>query len=80
MKGLIVDDKQVLVKAPSWLGDIDNDNVAGAIFALIFSGEWGNEPKKVDNLKEYIAKEFDDMSEDEIEEICQLLIKHKMVK
>jgi len=74
-----MNDKQVLVKAPEWLKTVENDNVAGAIFGLIFGWTWDGTPKKVDNLKEYVAEKFSDLSEDEVAETCDLLIKHKVV-
>lgn len=75
-----MEDKQVLVKSPEWLKDVENDNVAGAIVALLFGWDWDGESKKIDNLREYVSKEFDDMPEDEIAEVCDLLIEHKIVK
>ena len=72
-------EKQVAMKAPGWLKDVKNDNVAGAIFALLFSWAWDSTPKKIDNLREYVASQFDDMTDDEIAEVCDLLIEHKVV-
>ena len=74
-----MNDKQVLVKAPEWLKTVENDNVAGAIFGLIFSWAWDGTPKKVDNLKEYVSGKFSDLSENEVAETCDLLIKHEVV-
>ena len=72
-------EKQVAVKAPDWLKTVENDNVAGAIFALLFSWAWDGTPKKIDNLRKYVSGKFEDLSEDEVAEVCDLLIEHKMV-
>lgn len=75
-----MEEKQVLIKAPGWLKDTGNVSVAAAIMALLFVWGWNGEAKNIPNLREYLKKEFDDMSDDEIAEIGDLLIEHKVVK
>ena len=70
---------QVLFKAPEWVKEIKDKDIYSAVYTILFSWAWDGEPQKIDNLREYIAESFDDMSEDQITEICDVLIKHKVV-
>lgn len=71
----------ILVMMPEWLKDIEDDDVAGAIFAMIFSWQWDNEDGiHIDNLREYIASRFDDLTDSQVSQVADLLIKHGVVK
>lgn len=73
------EDKQIWVEAPEWLKDIEDDDVAGAVFALMFG--WQLEGgDKIDNLREYVKENFDDLSDEQVEEVAKLLIEHKVVE
>lgn len=72
-------DTQVWVGFPDWIKDIENSDVKATIRALLFDwGAFGAE--KIDNLKEYIATTFDDLNEEEVEEVARLLIEHGILK
>ena len=71
--------KQVVMGTPGWIKDIKDVDVAGAIVGIMFASAWNNKPVEGDNLREYIRSSFDDMSEEQIEEVARLLIEHKVV-
>jgi len=73
-------DKKVVLTTPDWVRDIKDDNIAGAIVGLLFGWAWDGKTKEIPNLREYVASKYDDMSDDEVTEICDLLIEHKVVK
>lgn len=72
-------DKQIWVEAPDWLKNIKDDDVAGAVFALMFNWQIDG-GEKIDNLREYIKNTFDDLSDEQVEEVATLLIEHKVVE
>lgn len=69
-------DKQIALTIPEWVKDIKNNEIAGAIVGLLFSWAWDGEEKEIPNLKKYVTDVYDDMSEDELAEVCDLLIKY----
>ena len=72
------EDKQIWLEAPEWLKDVKDDDVAG-VFALMFG--WQLEGgDKIDNLREYVKENFDDLSDEQVEEVAKLLIEHKVVE
>ncbi len=73
-------DKQVSVGTPTWLKDIEDKDVAGAIFALIFNWEWEGRKENIANLREYIRESFDDLSDAQVAQVADLLIKHKIIE
>ena len=72
-------DKQVYVSVPDWVKVIKDDDVAAAIMALIFDWNFSGEDK-IDNLREYVKENFDDLSDEQVEEVAKLLIEHKVVE
>lgn len=72
-------DKQVYVSVPDWVKTIKDDDVAAAIMALIFDWNFSGEDK-IDNLREYVKENFDDLSDEQVEEVAKLLIEHKVVE
>lgn len=72
-------DKQVYVSVPDWVKVIKDDDVAASIMALIFDWSFSGEDK-IDNLREYVKESFDDLSDNQVEEVAQLLIEHKVVE
>ena len=73
-------DKQVVVSAPTWLKDIEDKSVAGAIFALIFNWEWEGKKENIADLREYVKESFDDLSDAQVAQVADLLIEHNIVK
>lgn len=73
-------DEQVVMKIPEWVKEIKSDNVAGAVVGLMFAWTWDDKKVKGDNLREFVASRFDDLSEDEAAEVADLLIEHGVVK
>lgn len=71
--------KQVVMGTPNWLKDVKDDAVAGSIVGLMFASEWDDKPIEGDNLREYIHSSFDDLSDEQVEEVARLLIEHKVV-
>lgn len=71
--------KQVVMGTPGWIKDIKDVDVAGAIVGIMFASAWNNKPVKGDNLREYIHSSFDDLSDEQVEEVARLLIEHKVV-
>ncbi|MBR3233530.1 hypothetical protein IKG12_01540 [Candidatus Saccharibacteria bacterium] len=65
---------------PDWVKDVKSDEVYGAIVGLLFGWAWDGKEEEIPNLKKYVADSFDDMSEAEIAEVCNLLIEHGVVK
>jgi len=72
-------DKQVYVSVPDWVKTIKDDDVAAAIMALIFDWNFSGEDK-IDNLREYVKENFDDLSDEQVEEVAKLLVEHKVVE
>lgn len=72
-------DKQVYVSVPDWVKAIKDDDVAAAIMALIFDWNFSGEDK-IDNLREYVKENFDDLSDKQVEEVAKLLVEHKVVE
>lgn len=72
-------DKQVYVSVPDWVKAIKDDDVAASIMALIFDWNFSGEDK-IDNLREYVKENFDDLSDEQVEEVAKLLIEHKVVE
>ena len=72
-------DKQVYVSVPDWVKTIKDDDVAAAIMALIFDWNFSGEDK-IDNLREYVKENFDDLSDKQVEEVAKLLVEHKVVE
>lgn len=74
------EDKRALFKAPEWIKEIKDKDIYSAVYALLFSWAWDGKPQKIDDIQEYVAESFDDMSESQIAEICDILIKHNVLK
>lgn len=72
--------KQVVMGTPGWIKDIKDVDVAGAIVGIMFASAWDNKPIEGDNLREYIRSKFDDMSDEQVEEVARLLIEHGVVE
>lgn len=73
------EDKHIYVGVPEWLKDVKDDDVAGAIMALLFDWNMSGQ-EKISNLREYVKDSFDDLSDEQVEEVAKLLIEHKVVE
>lgn len=71
--------KIVYMEIPQWVKKLENDNVAGAIISLLFSWRWDNTADVDMNLLSYLRDRFDNLTDSEIEEIANLLMRHKIV-
>ena len=75
-----MEDKQIAFAIPDWVKPIKDDDVAGAIVGLMFSWAWDNKEVKIPNLREYIKGRFDNLTDEQVEEVAKLLIEHGVVK
>lgn len=72
-------DKQEWMEVPDWLKKVKDEDVASSVFALMFSWDM-NGTKRIDNLEDYIRESFDDLSDEQVEEVANLLIEHNIIE
>lgn len=75
-----MENKQIAFAAPDWLRKLKDEDIKSVIFALMFSWAWDNEEVKIPNLREYIKDSFDDLTDEQVEEVANLLIQNNVVK
>ena len=72
-------DKQEWMEVPDWLKKVKDEDGASSVFALMFSWDM-NGTKQIDNLEDYIRESFDDLSDEQVEEVANLLIEHGIIE
>jgi len=72
-------DKNIWVPIPDWLKKVEDKDVFAAIGTLLFDWNYAGKDK-IDNLEAYVKENFEDLSDDQVKEVCNLLIEHKVVK
>ena len=63
-------------KPAKWVYDIEDKKVWSAVSTLLFDHHYSGEELTEESLKKEIA-EFDDLSEEQAQEVFDLIVKHK---
>lgn len=63
-------------KPAQWVYDIEDKKVWSAVYALLFDHQYTGKSFDEESLKKEIA-EFDDLSEEQAQEVFDLIVKHQ---
>lgn len=65
---------------PEWVRGIKDESVQATVFALLMSWSF-EEPKHIGkNLKDYIKETFDDITDEQADEVARVLVEKGVVK
>ena len=66
---------------PEWVRDIKDKGVRLAVYTLLLSWTIDGPKQHIDkNLRDYIRKTFDDLSDKQVDEVVRILVEKGVVK
>lgn len=64
-----------MIEPPEWVKDIEDKEIASAVFAIIVSHRICNQDYTVNGLRKELT-DFGSLSERQVEQACDLIISH----